>query len=180
MKKIVVSILLVALCVTAVFASGNTIKASVVPYALQISTSTVDGQDPVHSRYGFGLQAAYQRDLFSGLYAEAGLSWDTFLMPDDRPAFTNLLAFAGVGYEYDFNDKLSTSLHADVGTDTLIYNSKASETFTVKVGLDFNYALNENMDLSVGCEGTFGFSNKSSANYVNYRVIPTIGISFEF
>ncbi len=180
MKKTIIAVLLIALCLSAVFASGNTVKVSVAPYGLQISTSSASGQDPVKSRYGFGAQAIYQRDLISGVYAEAGLAWDTFLMPDERPNFTNLLAFAGVGYEYAFSEKLSGDFHVNVGTDTLFYKSKVSETFTVKGGLDLNYAINEKISISVGCEGVFGFSKKSATDYVNYRVIPTLGVGYEF
>ena len=180
MKKSVILVLVALLCVSAVFAAGNSVKLSVVPYGLQISTSSASGQDPVKSRYGFGAQAIYQRDLIGGLYAEAGLAWDTFLMPDNKPAFTNLLAFAGAGYKFDFSDKLSGDVHVDVGSDTLFYKAKVSESFTIKCGLDLNYAVSEKISISIGCEGVFGFSKKSATNYVNYRVIPTLGVGYEF
>ena len=180
MKKAIITVLVVGLCLSAVFASDNTVKASVVPYGFQISTSTASGQDPVKSRYGIGAQISYQRKLFSGLYAEVGLAWDTFFMSGERPVFSNLLAFAGVGYEYALTEKLSGDLHVNVGTDTLFYKSKVSETFTIKGGLDLNYAVSEKLSISVGCEGVFGFSKKAETNYVNYRVIPTLGVCYEF
>lgn len=180
MKKTVLSVLLVALCLSAVFASGNIVKASVVPYGLQIATSSVSDQKPIKSGYGFGAQVSYQRDLFGDFFAEAGLTWGTFLMPEDRPAFSNILIFAGMGYKTDFTEELSGGLHLDVGTDTLIYKSAAAETITVKLGLDLDYALNEKLSLAAGCDGVFGFSKKTETNYVNYRVIPTIGVSYEF
>lgn len=180
MKKTIIAVLLVALCLSAVFASGNTVKVSVVPYGLQISTSSASGQDPVKSRYGVGAQAIYQRDLIGGLYAEAGLAWDTFLMPDERPNFTNLLVFAGVGYECAFSEKLSGDVHVNIGTDTLFYKGITAETVTIKAGLDLNCAISEKVSIAVGCEGVFGFSKKSATDYVNYRVLPTLGVGYEF
>ncbi len=180
MKKIIVSVLLVALCLSAVFAASNTFKVSVVPYGLQISTSTATDQDPVKSRYGYGAQAIYQRDLISGVYAEAGLAWNTFLLPDERPSFVNLMAFAGVGYRHELTEKVSCAVHVDAGLDTLFYKSKVSETFAIAGGLDVSYVLSENLRLSVGCDGVVGFSKNPDVNYVNYRVLPNLGLCIAF
>lgn len=180
MKKSIILVLVALICVSAVFAADNSVKVSAVPYGLQISSSSAEGQASVYSRYGFGLEAAYQHKLTGGLYAEAGLAWHTFLMPEDKPAFTNVLAFAGVGYKYAFNDKIACSVSADVGTDTLIYNGKVSETVTLVAGLDASYALNDSLEILLGCKGSFGFSKKDSVNYVNYRVLPVVGVSYNF
>lgn len=180
MKKALVLMIAVLLCTTAVFAASGAVKVSAVPYGFQISTSTADGQDPVNSRYGIGLEAAYQLKITENFYAEAGLGWDTFLMPDEKPAFTNLLAFAGLGCSYDLSEKITCSASIDAGTDTLFYNDKVSETFTLKAGLDASYALNDSLKLSLGCEGTFGFAKKDSVHYVNYRILPVLGVSYEF
>jgi hypothetical protein len=179
MKKSIVLVLVALICISAVFASGNSIKASVVPYGLQITTSSAAGQDSVNSKYGFGLNVAYQYQ-YKHLIVEAGFAWDTFLMPDNKPALTSILAFAGIGCKYAFNDKFACSASVDVGTDTLIYNSKVSENITVIASLDASYALNDTFEVLIGCKGTFGFAKKNSVNYVNYRVLPMLGVNFNF
>lgn len=171
-------VLVALLCLSAAFAADNSIKASVIPYGFQISTSSAEGQDAVYSRYGIGFEATYQRKLSKGFFAEAGLGWNTFLMRDGKPAFTNLLAFAGVGYKLNLSDKLACSVNADVAADTLFYNGKVSETVTLKSGLNASLAITDS--IHIGCEGTFGFSQKDAINYVNYRILPLMGASFEF
>ncbi len=180
MKKSLILVLVAFVCLSAVYASGNAVKVSVVPYGWQITTSSADNENPFSSKYGIGLEASYQLGIEKGFYAEMGLGWNTFIMKDDRPAFTNILAFAGLGYRYDFNDKLSCSANAGVGTDTLIYISKASETVTLRSALDVSYAISDSLELSLGCRGTFGFAKDESANYVNYRILPVLGISYKF
>ena len=182
MKKSILLILVVLVCVSAVFAAGtNSIKASVVPYGFQISTSSAEGQDAVKSRYGIGLSAAFKHEFEgSGLFTEAGLAWDTFLMPYSKPAFTHILAFVGGGYELAINEKFACSASLDLAADTLLYNKKASETLTVMVGLDGSYALNENLEVFLGCNGSFGFAKKDSTKYVNYRILPVLGASYIF
>ena len=180
MKKSVIMVLVALVCLSAVFAADNSVKVSAVPYGLQISTSSAAGSEPVKSRYGFGLEASYQRKLTGGLFAEAGVAWHTFLMPDSKPAFTNILAFAGVGYKYGINDKFACSASVDVGTDTLIYNKKASETITLAVGLEASYAITDKISVHIGCEGSFGFAKSGATKYVNYRVLPVLGAGYEF
>lgn len=180
MKKSVIMVLVALICVSAVFAADNSVKVSAVPFGFQISTSSADGVDAVKSRYGIGLEAAYQRKLAGGLFAEAGLAWDTFLMPDSKPAFTHLLAFAGMGYKCRFAENWACSLNVDLGADTLFYNGKVSETFTVATGLEGYYVLNEGLEILLGCKGSFGFSKKDSVKYVNYRILPVMGVSFNF
>ncbi|MCR5760916.1 MAG: hypothetical protein K6F82_02800 [Sphaerochaetaceae bacterium] len=180
MKKLLLIFLLSVLLTSVAFAADNSIKASVVPYGFQISTSSTEEVDPVNSTYGIGANVSYSRKLAKGLFAQAGLFWDTFLLPDGKEAFTHILASAEIGYEYNLSDLWSLDAHAGIGTDTLIYMETVSETFTILTGLDAIYALNENLNLFAGCEGTFGFSSKDDTNYVNYRILPKIGVSFEF
>ena len=179
-KKTMVVLCLCVVALSCAFAADNSVKASVIPYGFQISTSSAEGVDSVKSRYGFGFEATYQRKLSKGFFAEAGLGWNTFLMPDSKPAFSNILAFAGLGYKYAFNDKLACSASVDVGTDTLFYNGKVSETVTVKTGLNASIAITDGVSIHIGCEGTFGFAQKDAVNYVNYRILPLMGASFEF
>lgn len=180
MKKSVILVLVALLCVSAVFAADNSVKFSVVPYGMQISTSSAAGQDAVYSRYGIGLETSYQRKLVKGLFFEGGIGWNTFLMKDGRPKFTNLLAFAGLGYKFDITDRFACTVSADFGTDTLFYSGKVSETFTVKAGVNASYAVSDSVSIHIGCEGTFGFSQKKSTNFVNYRILPTLGVGYEF
>lgn len=180
MKKSIILVLVALICVSAVFAADNSVKVSAVPVGFQISTSSAEGVDSVKSRYGLGLEAAYQRYLVKGLFVEGGLAWHTFLMKDDKPAFTNILAFAGVGYKCAFADKWACSASLDIGTDTLIYDGNVSETFTLVTGLDASYALNEGLELLLGCKGSFGFAKKDSVKYVNYRILPVLGVSINF
>lgn len=180
MKKSIILVLVALICLSAVFAADNSVKVSAVPVGFQISTSSADGAAAVKSRYGLGLEAAYQRTLVKGLYAEAGLAWHTFLMKDNKPAFTNLLVFAGMGYKYAFNDKWAGSASLDLGADTLFYNGKVSETFTLVTGLDASYAVKDNLEVLFGLKGSFGFAKKDSVKYVNYRILPVLGVSVNF
>ena len=180
MKKTIVLVLVALICVSAVFASKDSIRVSVVPHGFQISTTSVQGQDAVKSRYGIGLNAAWQHQLPNNFVAETGLAWNTFFMPDSKPAFTNILAFVGVGYKCSFNDKLSCTALVDVATDTLIYNKKVSENITLVAGLDVSYAINDSLKILLGCKGTFGFAKKDAVKYVNYRILPELGVSYNF
>lgn len=180
MKKMFVVLLLALLCSSAVFAAGNAITASVVPYGFQISTSSADGQEPVKSTYGIGAEVLYSRFLTDRVFVKAGISQDTFLLPEGREAFTHVLASAGAGYVFTLSGPWSLDVGAGIGTDTLIYMGKVSETVTVLTGLGVNYALKDNLSLRLGCEGSFGFAKKDSTNYVNYRILPKLGVSFGF
>ncbi len=180
MKKALILVLVALIGITTVFAAENTVKASVVPYGVQITTSSAAGQTPVYSRYGLGLEATYQRRLVKGLFAEGGLGWNIFFMNDGKPVFSNILAFAGVGYSFDINNQFSCSVSADVAADTLIFNKKASENIALKAGVDVSYSINDSIRVHLGCEGTFDFGKKDATNYVNYRILPVIGASYNF
>ena len=180
MKKALVLLLVALLCMGAVFAQDNAYKVSAVPYALQVSTSSASGNDAVFSQYGFGVEGVYQRTLGRGVFVEAGLGYDGFFMPDDRPIFGNLLMFAGAGYSIEANEKWAFNFHLDAGVDFLFYKGKMSDTVTVKTGLGAQYHINESLNFHYGIEGTFGFSEKDETKYVNYRMYPILGISYEF
>ena len=63
---------------------------------------------------------------------------------------------------------------------TLLYSGKVSETITLATGLDVSYALNENIEILLGCKASFGFAKKDSAKYVNYRILPVLGTNINF
>jgi len=172
-------VLVALICVSAVFAADNTVKVSAVPYGFQISTSSAEGAEAVKSRFGLGLEATYQKKLNKGLLVEAGIGWNTFFITD-KPAFTDILVSAGVGYKFDINDKFSCSASAAVGADTLIYNGKGSANITLKARLEGSYAITDSVSVHVGCQGTFGFAKKDSTNFVNYRILPVMGAAYEF
>jgi len=180
MKKALVLALLALICIVPAVAADNSVKVSGIPYAFQITTSSADGVDAVHSNYGFGLEASYKRDFSMGLFAEAGVGYGCFLLSGDRPAFNSILVFAGAGYSFDINDKLSLDAHADAGADLLIYDGLFSATFGLKVGLGGAYSLKENLDITFGLEGAFGFAKDSDANYTNFRVYPVVGVGYGF
>lgn len=180
MKKIITFSLLSLLLIGAVFAADNVISFQARPYALQISTSSEDGQDPVTSTYGGGAELVYSRYFTEGFFAEAGLSWNTFAMPDDREVLSDFLAFAGAGYSFDISELFCADVHAGAGVDLLVYEETTSATFTLLTGFDFSYCFAENFYLDLGCDGSFGFASKDDINYVNYRVLPKLGVSFEF
>ncbi|MCR5761562.1 MAG: hypothetical protein K6F82_06195 [Sphaerochaetaceae bacterium] len=180
MKKLFLLILLSALFLSAVFAGDNAISFSVRPYGLQIATSSIDTQDPVVSTYGIGAEVVYSRYVTDSLFLESGISWDTFLLPDDREAFNNILFFGGLGYSLPLSDSWSLKAHADAGADLLVYMEKTSWSFTVLTGLDAAYLLKDNLYLDFGCDASFGFNKKDSTNYVKYRVLPKVGLNFEF
>ncbi len=178
MKKIVLCITAV-LCMFSVFASENELSVKFAPMAIQISTSSCEGEDPITSRYGIGAEVIYRRTLGKALFAEGGLGWNTYLLREDRPSFTNLMAFAGLGYKYQFSDLSFVAAHVDIATDTLIYDKTGSETITLKTGLDFGYSINEKIEFTLGCDGSFGFAKKNGTEYVNSRIIPMIGMNIE-
>ncbi|MCR5761334.1 MAG: hypothetical protein K6F82_05005 [Sphaerochaetaceae bacterium] len=180
MKKAFSIIILFVLLIGSVLAADNAVTFSARPYALQISSSSEDGQDPVTSTYGGGAEIVYSRYLTEGISIESGISWDSFKMPDDRETFSHFMAFAGASYNYDISSLFAGSVHAAAGLDLLVYEEITSATFTLLTGLDFSYCFAENFYLDLGCDGSFGFASKDDINYVNYRVLPKLGVSFEF
>ncbi len=180
MKKTLILALLVLLCATAAYAADNALKATAIPYAFQITTSSASGEDDVLSNYGLGAEVTYQRAIAKGFFLEAGVGNSYFFLKGDRPVFASLLAFAGAGYRLDIDEKFSMDIHADMGADMLFYNGKFSTTFTMKAGLGAALNIRKNLDLRAGVEGTIGFAKDSSANYVNYRIYPVVGVSYEF
>ncbi len=180
MRKALILILLVLLCFSNVYAKNNAFKVSGVPYALQISSCLDSGQGSVHSKYGFGAEAKYQRVIGRGFFFEAGAGFDLFFMPDNKPVFSNILPFAGIGYGDYITKKVALNFHIDGGADFLVYKGEISPTITLKTGVGASYRIRENLDLTIGAEGSFGFAKKSGTRYVNYRVYPVVGLSYEF
>ncbi|MBR1937900.1 MAG: hypothetical protein IJ836_02960 [Spirochaetales bacterium] len=179
MKKTLIVCVLALSFISAAFASNRNVKLSGSPYALQGSTSSTDGQKPVWSRYGLGLEAVYQRGVTDSIYVEWGIGGNSFFMPGDRPVFGNLLVFTGAGYAYDLDEKWTMNAHLDVGIDFLLYKCKASESLSFMGGIGAAYKLRENLDLTFGLDASAGFAKRSGTDYRNYRIIPKIGVSLD-
>lgn len=172
-------LLVIALSVLPIFASKNNVDVKLAPYALQVATSKKEGSDPVLSTYGFGADISYQRDLTERLFLEGGLSWNTYKLKDRNP-LSSIMPYAGIGYNLLLNDKWKVITHVDLGIDWLIYDSVKAATFTLKGGIGAAMKLNEKLSATLGVDATFGFSKKDGTSYVNYRVIPTLGLGVAF
>lgn len=168
------------LCVVPSFAADNAIKVTGIPYAFQVTTSSADGVDDVVSNYGLGAEVTYQRSIGKGFYLEAGVGNSCLFLEDDRPVFVDVLAFTGAGYSRSLGGKFSLDAHADLGADVLFYDGECSTNFTLKAGAGLLYSLRDDLDLAFGLEGTVGLAEESDADYVNYRIYPVVGVSYEF
>ncbi|MCR5732504.1 MAG: hypothetical protein K6G51_06175, partial [Sphaerochaetaceae bacterium] len=87
MKKSLILVLLVLLCVVPSFAAGNTVNVSAVPATFQVTTSTASGVDNVLSYYGLGAEVTYQRAIAKGFFLEAGVGNSYIFLKGDRPVF---------------------------------------------------------------------------------------------
>ena len=178
MKKVIV-LFLVVLCTFSAFAAKQAVSVKCAPIVTQISTSSEEPDYTVDSKYGIGAEASYRYYLVKGLYADGGLSWNTYLLPEGRPALTSLMAFGGVGYDCRLSKEFSIGGHAEIGADTLLYDKTGSETITLKTGIECIYHFENEMAITFGCDGTFGFAKKAGTNYVNYRILPAVGMSVD-
>lgn len=179
MKKTLIICVLALFFISTAFAANSKIMVSGSPYALQGSTSSKDGDDPVWSKYGLGAEAVYQRGVTDSIFVELGVAGNYFFMPDDRPKFRNVLVFTGAGYEYELNEKWSMNAHLDVGIDFLFYRCKSSSSLTIMGGFGASCHLRENMDLLIGLDASAGFAKKSGDDYINYRIMPKVGVSLD-
>jgi len=176
MKKIL-AVLAVLLCAFVVFAAGS-FSAKLAPIAIQIATTSED-EEPVVSKYGIGAEVAYKYTC-CGAFAQAGLSWNTYMLPEKRPNLTSLMVFGDVGFGFKLTDTLKASASVGIGGDTLIYDGTGSETITLRTGAGLGISLSEKSEVSVGCQGLFGFAKEDDVHYVNYRIIPVIGAEYKF
>ena len=172
-------LLVIALSVLPIFASKNNVNVKLAPYAFQVATSEKKGDDPIVSTYGIGSDISYQRNLVGGLFAEGGLSWNTYWLKDRDP-LSSIMPYAGVGYDLVLSESWKVSTHIDAGVDWLIYDGTKAATFTILTGLEAGLNVNDRLSAIIGCDATFGFSKKSGTFYVNYRIIPTLGLGVAF
>ena len=177
MKKIFLLLMIIALSVLPIFASEDhiNVKITPVPYALQIATSEKEGDDPIFSTYGIGADISYQSNFNGEWFAEGGLSWNTYALEDKAP-ISSIMPYAGIGYNLMLSDMWKVVMHAGFGVDWLIYNGVSATTFTIKSGVGVTVNLSEELEASLGVDATFGFSDKGGTSYVNYRIIPTLGL----
>lgn len=180
MKKTLIICVLALFFISIAFAANSKIRVSGSPYALQGSTSSKDGEDPVWSKYGLGLEAVYQKGITDSIFVEVGIGTNRFFMPCDRPVFSDFLVFAGAGYMHNLNEKWTMNVHLDAGIDFLSYKSKSSNSLTLLGGVGASYSLKDNLDLTFGLDVSAGFAKKSGADYVNYRFLPKGGVNFVF
>lgn len=178
MKKIIL-LLVIALSVLPIFASKNNLYVKFDPYASQIATSDKEGDDPLSSTYGIGADISYQRNLKEGLFAEGGLSWNTYTLEDKDPV-SSIMPYVGVGYTLVLRDKWNVTADFALGVDSLIYDGIVAPSFTIKTGLAAGVKASEKLSVTIGCDATFGFSEKDGTSYVNYRIIPTLGLKTTF
>ena len=178
MKKIFL-LLAIALSVLPIFASKNNLGVKLAPYAFQIATSEKDGDDPISSTYGIGADIFYQRSLVGGLFVEGGLSWNTYTLEDKDPV-SSLMPYAGIGYGFAITDGWKVTTSFGFGVDSLFYDGDISESFTIKTGLGAGVKVSEKLSATIGCDATFGLSEKGGTSYVNYRIIPTLGLGVAF
>ena len=179
MKKTLIICVLALFFISTAFAANSKIRVSGSPYALQGSTSSKDGEDPVWSKYGLGLEAVYQKGITDSIFVEVGVGTNRFFMPCDRPVFSDFLVFAGAGYMHNLNEKWTMNAHLNVGIDFLLYKCKASESLSFMGGIGAQYKLRENLDLTFGLDASAGFAKRSGTDYRNYRIIPKIGVSLD-
>ena len=179
MKKVFI-VLAVLLCSVAVFAADNSFNFSATPYTVQFVTSSA-AKETGTSSYGVGAELTYKRNIWNGIYAEAGYGWDTFIYANKEvKAYTNVIFFAGVGYKYDFDAKWNAEIHYDAACDAAFYAGEAGDAVTIRTGLGVGYNVTDKLTATFKVDGTFGFASKDGANYVRYRVIPMIGCSYNF
>lgn len=194
MKKAFVFCLIV-LCSFAAFADKTTVTTKMAPYALEIATSSTE-KDLVHSDYGFGGGFTFKRVFNTkGYFAEAGLFCDLYSMAESTtstPTTVNALVFLGFGRYTPISDTLKVSGHIGVGADTFIIPATAaedgeaivSENITLLSGFEFAFEQSKNIQATLGCDLTVGFAQyqpeeegATTTYYVNYRIIPTIGMT---
>ena len=179
MKKTLL-VVAVLLCAFALFAADNSVTFGMVPCSVQILTSSDAPQSPAYSKYGFGEVLSYQRFLVNGFFAEGGLSWNTFWLKKDSTAYSNLMVFAGLGYKQAVAPHCGLFVHADVAEDTVFYQNKAQAEFAVKTGVGVGLSFWDNWDINIACDRTFGFCGKDGKSYVDYRIQPTVGVTYQF
>lgn len=172
-------LLVIALSVLPIFASKNNVNVKLAPYALQVATSEKKGDDPIVSTYGIGVDISYQRNLEGGLFAEGGLSWNTYKLKDRKP-LSSIMPYVGVGYDLVLSESWKVSTHIGAGVDWLIYDGIKAATFTLKGGVGAGMNISEKLSATLSVDATFGFSKKDGTSYVNYRVIPTLGLGVAF
>ncbi len=172
-------LLLAALSVFPAFASKNHLHVKFAPYAFQIATSEKDGDDPISSTYGIGADISYQRDLARGLFAEGGFSWNTYTLKDKDP-ISSLMPYAGIGYCLAVSENWKLLTHVDAGLDWLVYDGETSSSLSIMTGLEAEVKVSEKLSATAGLDATFGFCEKGGTSYVNYRIIPTLGLEASF
>jgi len=178
MKKTLL-LLAIALSVLPIFASKNNLYVKLAPYAFQIATSEKEGDDPLLSTYGIGADISYERNLEGGFYAEGGLSWNTYTLEDKEP-LSSIMPYVGIGYDFVLGEKWNVTADFALGVDSLIYDGIVAPSFTIKTGLAAGVKVSEKLSATMGCDATFGFCEKDGTSYVNYRIVPTLGLEVAF
>ena len=178
MKKTLL-LLIIALSILPIFASKNNVDVKFAPYCLQIATSREEGSEPVLSTYGIGADISYERYLTDELFLEGGLSWNTYKLKDRKP-LSSIMPYVGVGYGLVLKDKWKFIANIGTGVDWLIYDGIKAATFTLKGGVGAGMKISEKLSATLSVDATFGFSKKDGTSYVNYRVIPTLGLGVAF
>lgn len=176
MKKLVLCVMAI-LCMFAVFASENTVSVKFAPAAVQMATSSKEGDGMITSKYGLGTEVSYRITIVKGLFAEGGISLNAYDYNEARLSFVSFMPYVGLGYKCQLTDLFSITPHVDIAGDTLIYDKTSSESITLKTGLDFGYTLSEKCEFTLGCDGSFGLAKKNGTHYVNCRIIPMLGMN---
>ena len=178
MKKTLL-LLIIALSILPIFASKNNVDVKFAPYCLQIATSREEGSEPVLSTYGIGADISYERSITDELFLEGGLSWNTYKLKDRKP-LSSIMPYVGVGYGLVLRDKWKFIANIGTGVDWLIYDGIKATTFTLKGGVGAGMKISEKFSATLSVDATFGFSKKDGTSYVNYRIIPTLGLGVTF
>lgn len=181
MKKLVsILILCVVLCAGVFASTTSTVSAAVDPYSVKFFTMKEDGErETLISKYAVGGSLRYDWNVWKGLSVGAEVNSSSYFMKDTTN-FTDISFLGKIGYTCDAYSPFKVFAALKGGIDLQIYDHEASPVgeFAAEVGA--KYQINDQFDVFVSIDNTFGFTKRDDARVFEYRLTPYLGAGFTF
>ena len=179
MKKTLSVLVLILLACTTVFAASK-VSVSVDPYSLQAFTQKDgDVKETTYPKYGFGAGAGYDYNIYGNFNVGGQVKFATYYI-EEQKNFIDVTFIGKAGYTYNVSEMVSVYANGKAALDLQIHNEKVSAVFEFGPELGVSHKINDTFSAFASCELLMGFPRKDGIKYSEFRVTPSVGVSYAF
>lgn len=179
MKKIVLALLIIAVCCSSVFASEEKLYLNIVPFSHSIYPTTNKDDITNSSTNGMGLGLGFVTNLVdTGLLVGADLTAAKYGIVD-REDFYDFFLTARAGYQFLKNDKFAIEAYTKLGIDFEYFAEAFGFAPIFGLGFETEFKTSEHVFVFAAGE-VFASRVDADYKYFAYRFNAQLGFKYAF